>query len=159
MPEVMKNMRCMVMVLLPLVAVACTGAAPGGAKMEVAELGLSMDAPPGWRVERNVPGTCTKGDSSGVVISEPLEGRSFAERADTLSQGQSGQVLSKSPTTIAGCEAIQAVVAYPTTGAKAMKAYIHKGNTLIEVSFVTPEPEFAASEPSFRACIGSIEIR
>ena len=41
---------------------------------------------------------------------------------------------------------------------KALKLYIHKGDTLIEVSFITPIEEFAEQEPALRAALKSIEF-
>jgi len=150
----------MLMSFVLLVVIACEGRGTQGAtKMEVAELGLSMHVPPGWRVDEHNPRMCAMGDNTGLVIDEPLEGRVFEEYADQLCKAQGGRTRSKTPLTISGRDAIQAVIEYPDAGSTALKAYIHHGERLIEVSFVTPREHFAQHESSLRKSISGIQIK
>jgi hypothetical protein len=144
--------------LLLLMQVGCGGGA-SASKMEAPDLGLSVRVPDGWKVDRHNPRLCSRGDSTGVVLDEPLGNQSFADRADQLLRENNGKVLSKSSTTVGGFEAIQAVIEYPNAGSTALKAYIHKRDKLIEVSFVTPTPEFARQEAALRAALQSIELK
>jgi len=111
--------------LIMIFAFTVTGCGSGDgqdrARMQVPELGLSMDVPSGWRVDGRNPRLCAKGDSTGVVMDEPLEGKAFAEHVRRLSEAQGGRVLSSKPLAISGCDAIQAVIEYPTADSKSIK--------------------------------------
>lgn len=135
------------------------GSTVGKAKMEVPELGLSMYAPSGWRVEGRNPRMCTKGDNTGLILDEPLEGKVFREYVHQLSEAFDGRVISSTPLTISGYDAHQAVIEYTNAGSKSIKVYIHKGDRLIEVSFVTPIEDFPKHEPSLRQSIASLKIK
>ncbi|MBE7561066.1 hypothetical protein HS125_19800 [bacterium] len=154
-----KLARRMAVLLLPLALIACRTGGGSGARMELAEVGLSMSAPAGWSVSQDAPAMCSKGDYTGVVIAEPLQGLDFNQRVDTLARAQNSQIIAKTSTTISGRPAVEAVLAYPDTGVRAMKAYIHKGDKLIEVSFVASEADFPKYESAFRASMASIRIQ
>ena len=70
----------MIMVLLPLVIAVGCGRTPGKARMEVAELGLSMEVPSGWTVDRLNPRMFAKGNSTGLILDDPLVGQGFEQR-------------------------------------------------------------------------------
>jgi len=156
----MPFMKTTALICIPvlLLLLGC-GDSPGlRQEMKDPALGLVMYAPPGWKVARDLPTMCTKGDFSGVILSEPLEGKDFAEYVGTLSKAHNADVISLTPTTIGDCRAFEAVIAYPALGTKAMKVYIHKADTLIEVSFVTLEGDFPRYESDFRQSVDSVRI-
>ena len=148
-------------IVLPLLMSGCGGGS-GSQKVEVAELGLSMQIPSGWAVEKDNPRVFGKGNSTGLVMDEPLGGKSFNDRVEALiakTPFESPKVISKTPLTVSGYDAIEAVIEYPNAGSKALKVYIHKDDRLIEISYVSPKEKFSEDEPSFRESIASIEIR
>jgi len=148
------------LMFLSLVLVGCGDAGSRGRmRMQGDRSGLSMYAPAGWNVDKQNPGFCFSGDCSGLVIEEMLEGRDFHEYAETCSNADYSTVLSRTPLTVSGCEAIEAVIEYRNAGSKALKVYIHKGDMFIEVSFVTPQGEFPQHESSLRKSVKSIEIK
>lgn len=127
--------------------------------MEATEVGLTMTVPPGWQVDRNSPRLCAKGEATGLIIDEPLEGRTFRDAVEQLQRENEGTVIASTPVSIGGFDAVQAVIEYPAAGSKAIKTYLHKGDRIIEVSFVTPADDFAAAERDIRASLETIEIR
>ena len=135
------------------------GSLEGKAKMEVPELGLSMYAPSGWRVESRNPRMCAKGNNSGVIMDEPLEGKVFRDYVDQLSEAHGGRVISSTSLAISGYDALQAVIEYANAGSKSIKVYIHKVDRFIEVSFVTSTEDFPKHEPALRHSIASIKIK
>jgi hypothetical protein len=149
----------LMIILLSLGLAACSGDLGGTARVEVSDVGFSMSAPRGWKVKKDAPWMCAKGENTGIVMVEPLNGKNFAESAEALSKVQGATVISKSSAKIGVCEAIEAVIVYPGAGSKAMKVYVHKDDKLIEVSFVTPEGDFSKHEESFREAIGTIKIK
>jgi len=56
----------MTMVVILLVMASSCGATLGKAKIEVAELGLSMELPSGWTLGRVNPGMFVRGDTTGL---------------------------------------------------------------------------------------------
>ena len=150
----------MIVVFLVLTVIGCgDGSTEGKARMDVAELGISMYAPFGWRVESGNPRMCAKGDNTGIIMDEPLEGKVFGEYVQQLSEANGGKVISSTALSISGCDAVQAVIEYPSEGSKSIKVYIHKGDRLIEVSFVTPVGDFPECEPSLRESIATLTIK
>ena len=144
---------------LTLAMMGCEGGSmPGGGKIEAPELGLSMNVPSGWRVDRNNPRLFYIGNSTGIIMDEPLEGRNFREYVQQLSIENFGRLVDTESMTRNGYQFIQSVIEYPNAGSKALKAFIHKGDTLIEVSFVTPTDEFSEYEDSLRQSLASIMI-
>ena len=134
------------------------GSTKSHSRMEAPELGLPMDAPSGWRVERLNPRICSKGDNTGIIIDEPLEGKALDAYVLQLSADNWGKVISTTPLSISGFDAVQKVIEYSDAGSKSLKVFIHKGDRLIEVSFVTPTEDFAEHESSIRKSIASIKI-
>ena len=146
------------LLFLILAMVGCGGGKAGGNKMQLPGSALSMSAPAGWRVERQSPSMCVKGDCTGLILDEPLDGKDFTEHAKILARANFASILSERPRTVSGCEAIEVVIEYPDAGSKSLKVYIHKDDRLIEVSFVTPADEFADHESAIRAAVETIEI-
>ena len=148
------------LLFLPLMIFGCgRKGLPGGSKMEARDLGFSMTAPAGWSVESSNPRMCSHGDGTGLIIDEPLEDKEFVKYAEDLSRASSANVISLKAVTVSGHEGIETVAEYPDQGSKALKLYIHKGDMLIEVSFVLPKEEFAAEEPALRESLSSITLK
>ena len=82
----------------------------------------------------------------------------FGEYVQHLSEADMGKVISTTPMSISGFDAVQNVIEYPNAGNKAIKVYIHKGDTLIEISFVTSAGDFSTYETSLHKSIASITL-
>ena len=154
-----KHPSAFALLFFVLVMAGCGGGRTGGNRMALPGSGLSMSAPAGWRLDRPNPAMCSKGDCTGLILDESLEGKDFTEHAKTLAFANSGSIVSEKLRTIGGCEAIEAVIEYANAGSKSLKVYIHKEDRLIEVSFVTPVGQFSEQEPAMRAAVESIKIQ
>ncbi|MGC9366897.1 MAG: hypothetical protein ACP5FK_07640 [bacterium] len=149
----------MIPIFLGLIIMGCGGGSTASnGKMEAPELGISVYAPSGWSVDRHNPRMCFKGDNTGIILDEPLEGKSFDEYVQQLSEANSGKVISTATMSVSGFDAILTVIEYPNVGSKSIKVFIHKGDRLIEISFVTPAEDFPEYETSLRKSIQSITI-
>ena len=150
----------LMLVVLPSVSMVGCGGTPGKARLEVAELGLSMELPSGWTVDRLNPRMFTRGNNIGLVLDEPLAGQTFGEYVEAASLGifERAEVISRNALTISGYEAIETIIEYPDAGSKAIKMWVQKGDRVIEVSVVTPIGDFSRYETSLRTAFQSIEI-
>lgn len=153
----MKSCLLSLAMILLLVLTGCDGGgAVGAAQMKAPEVGLTMNAPSGWSVESAVPAMSTQGDSTGMILIEALDDRSFDDYVQELMLANDGQVVASSTRTFNGYNAVVPVIEFPLQGSKALKAYVHKDDTLVEVSFVTPLDEFDQAESALRQAINSI---
>ncbi len=143
-------------------AVALLGCGPtrrDGGRLQVPELGLTLTMPAGWKLDRQNPRLCSKGDATGIVLEEPLAAAEFASRVDRLCRENQGQLRSQATLTVNGHPGRLVVIEYPAAGSTAMKLFLHKADTLIEISFVTPAEQFAAEEPALRATLQAVELK
>lgn len=146
--------------LLSLALAGCgRGGVTGPAVMSAPELGLSMNAPAGWRLFGPDARMSASGDSTAVIIDEPLEGREFRGYVRRLSEDHRGKVLSMDNVTVSGFDAVEALVDYPDAGSRVLKVYIRRDETLVEVSFAAPANDFSRHEQAIRESITSITIR
>lgn len=157
-PKSARSLEWLAAVLATLVLIGC-GDTAGRAKMEVRELGLSMDLSPGWEVDANNPRMFAKGDGTGLVLDEPLGGRTFEQCVEALSQVGSPMIKSRTPLTIGGCQAVEMVDEYPAQGSKAIKVYLHKNDRVVEISIVTSNEEFRQHESALRKAIQSVRFK
>ena len=141
----------------------CGGAGtPGQALIEVPEMGLTMQAPSGWRVhrERGAPLVCYWGDfATCIVMSERLEGKPFREYARELSSESRGsRIVSSTTLSVNGRDAVRDVIesAY---GSTLLKLYIHRGDELVMVSFATRTGDFPGQEASLLKSLESVRIK
>lgn len=145
-------------VFSPLI-MGCGGGISGGAKVEVAELGLLMQLPSGWTVDRQNPRmfyeSGKKDDNFGLVESYPLEGESLNEYVDRMSGIGGGRMVSKSATNVNGHQAIELVTEAAYT---VIEVDIQKGDDVIRVSFRTLSEEFADYEQPLRDALHSLKI-
>ncbi len=156
----MKFMSGILVILLVLIVVGCEGVSrQSKAKIEAPEIGLSMPVPQGWIRDKRNPRLCFKGNYTGTVIDEALEGKDFYAYVEELSKDFGGKVVSKAPLEISGYKAIEAVIEYPDLGNKVIKLFIKKNDRLVEVSFVTSIKDFQKYAPSLRKALKSIEIK
>lgn len=144
------------LILLPLLG-GCGGGASGGQTLQVPELGLSIEAPAGWRVDRQAR-MFSRGDSTCMILEEPLEGADFLESVDRLSGYFGGQLISREQFSLGGRRAVRAVIDYPGPGSRALKAYIDGGDTLVEVSFVADSTVFDSLEPEMSRSLESLSF-
>ena len=153
-----RSLEWMVAILATLVLTGC-GDTARSAKMEVQELGLSIDLPPGWKVDANNARMFAEDDRTGLVLDEPLGDRTFEQCVEVLSQVGSPTIRSKTALTISGCQAVEIVGEYPSQGSKAINVYIHKNDRVVEISIVTSNEEFPQHESALRKAIQSLRFK
>jgi hypothetical protein len=154
------GLRATLVLTAALAAWGCgQGGSPATPTMQDPTLGVSLQAPAGWQVRSTEPGMATKGDSTGIILEEPMHGRVFEDFVTELTTEFGAEVISRDSIQVNGHEAIQEVIEFPNAGSKALKVYIHKPPNLVEVSFVTPQEDFAREEAAIRAAIQSISLR
>jgi hypothetical protein len=155
----LKHLMSMTAVFAVLSVFGC-GGPHREALIDVPEEGLTMRAPSGWRVYGGDAALiCSKGDNTGVMIIEPLEGKAFSEYVRQLAAQFGGKVISETTAPVNGCEAVRTVVEYPMQGSKSMSIYIHKGDKLINISFTTLIEDFPKYESSLKDSLASIRFK
>jgi len=127
-------------------------------KAEIPELGLSFNLPRGWKVDKHNSRLCYRGNSTGIVIDEPLEGRDFEDAVDEISHDFRGQVISKDPLSVGGYAAFRVEVDHPDKGSRLMALFIEKGDRLIEVSFVVPEADYQKYKGPIMEALDSVKV-
>jgi len=149
------------MMVAVLVAGLLAGCGRGGGGradvMSIPELGVSMAAPSGWRVDRDAPGMCVKGDYMGLLASEPLAGKPFAEAADAMSAEFGATVVARRQTKVGDRDAIEAVIDDPG-GMRVLRLYVDFGPELAYVSYAVLKDEFPDHEAAFRASLASLRV-
>lgn len=176
-----------VVFLVGMVSSGC-GRGAGGARVEVAELGLSMVLPAGWRADRRNPGMfldrAKPDDNFGMVDEYPLEGKTLSEYVDWALGSVEGlekaqEALLKGLAEAVGDEGGGAEGSFRTglvsrtpltiSGLEAIELVtqgvytvievnIRKGNSVIRVSFRTLKEDFSEQEAALRGALRSIEI-
>jgi len=146
------------LVLLSLVLAGC-GRGPGGSRVHVPELGLTMPLPAGWVAERGNPrmffDAANPEDNFGLVEDCPLEGQTLAEYVDSI-QSVGARIVSKRPVRVAGHEAVEMVSEAAYT---VIEVNIARGEGVIRVSFRALKEEFPRHEAAMRRALESIELR
>lgn len=127
----------------------------GKTTMRLPELGLVMDAPAGWRVDKNDPGMCFKGEYTGLLLSEPLNGRSFMRAVEEMSSEFGAKILSRNETAIAGKAAVKVVMDEPG-GMKTFRIYLDCGNAIAYASFSVLKEDFPQWEAAFDKSAASL---
>lgn len=135
------------------------GEIAGGARVHVADVGLSMELPPGWVADRQNPrmffDSRNREDNFGMVENYPLERQSLREYVDRMSNVAGAHLVSTAPVTISGHEAIEVVTEALYT---VIEVDIQRGEEVIRVSFRALTEDYPAHEKSFRAALRSIEL-
>jgi hypothetical protein len=151
-------MLWMAIVFFPLI-IGCGGGVSGWAKVEVAELGLSMQLPSGWTVDRQNPRmfyeSGKRDDNFGLVESYPLEGEPLNEYVERMSGVGGARLVSKTAAKIGGHQAIELVTEAAYT---VIEVDIQKGDEVIRVSFRTLTEDYADYEPMLRDALQSLKI-
>ena len=129
----------------------------GNTTMRLSQLSLVMEAPAGWKVERDNPGMCAKGDCTGLLMSEQLDGRSFKEVVEKMSSEFGAKVLSRRETTVAEKPAVKVVMDDPG-GMKVFRVYLDCGSAIAYVSFAVPAGEFSSAEASLDKSVASLRM-
>jgi len=151
--------RWMTTGLVIAVMIGCGGGG-GTSNLEVEELGLSMELPSGWKVDRQSRrmfyDVKNRDDNYGLVEDYSLEGQPLSEYADTMSKAAGAKIYSKALLTISGHEAIELVSGAAYT---VIEVDIKKGDRIIRVSMRTLKQDFSGYEESLRAALRSIKIK
>lgn len=128
----------------------------GKKTMEIPELGVSINIPAGWQLDN--PQMCHKGDNTGLLMEEGLEGNTFEKSAGQMSKEFGSTVISESALQICGHGAIKALVK-TLSGDMLLRVYIHKGEKIILISFVILKNEYSENEPALQQSLQSIKIK
>jgi len=187
MRKVVKPIGWLAVIILTLALIGCSGPS-GGAKVKVPELGLTMELPPGWKVDRRSTrfffDKAKPEDNYGLVEDYPLEGKTLDEcvdanirmtqniealqhvAADKLSELVGGAVDMPKVTqtriasrTDTTIDGHEAIELVTESAYTIIEVDIKKGNGLIRISFRTLNEDFPKYEPSFRKAIESIRLR
>ena len=141
-----------------LIMGGCGGGVLAGKKvMEIPELGVSMTIPAGWQLDN--PQMCHKGEYTGILMDEPLAGKTFEVCADEMSKEFGSKIISTQTLMINGCKAIKTVMEYPVTETKILRVYIHKQDKIAVVSFVIHQTDYPQYEAALAASVKSIAVR
>ena len=159
MVKTFRIIRWLIIILVPLSMFGCK-AVKSQAKVAVAELGLSMKLPSGWEADKQNPRmfyeTKNRDDNFGMVEDYPLEGKSLNEYVEyMLPAGAPNRIISKTPITINGYEAIEVVSEAEYT---VIDVNILKNDRIVRVSFRTLREDFPKHEPSLRTSLQSIKV-
>lgn len=157
MQKITKCAETTIMLLIWLMIVGCESRSPSGKNiMVIPELGVSVKIPAGWKLDNS--SMCHKGDYTGILMYEPLEGKTFEELADQMSKEFGSVIVSKSPMEIAGFRAIKTVIDSPSTGVRLLRVYIHKGDNIIWLSYGVTKGEYTKYEQDLLRSVDSISI-
>ncbi len=161
--NVMERSAIFRVIVVISLAIIITGWGGGSReKIEVRELGFSMNIPSGWSLDSRNPWLCylrtSRGDYTGTVIVEPLEG-DFYEFVKTVSREFGGKVISSQPFKIKSYKAVKTVVKYPLEGVIGMGVFVLKEGRVIQAFFVVSEKDFEKYRPSLEKSLESISIR
>ena len=146
-----------IIIICIFIMVGCVNKRSSG-KVNIPELGLFMNLPSGWRVDKRDPrmflDAANPDDNFGMVEIYPLKGKTLAE----FLEENIGEIrtISKITRRISGFEAIEIVTEAEYT---VIEVNIGKGDEVIRVSFRTLKTDFPKFEASFRSALQSIEIR
>ena len=139
-----------------IIYAGCGGSLTGGGTLEIPELGVSMPVPAGWRID--APEMCHKGDNTGLLMEEKLEGRPFEAAAAGMTREFGNKVISESPFSISGLKAIKAHATTPS-GDRLLRVYILKGDAIIVLSFVILKDDYPALEAALEQAIRAINVK
>lgn len=156
MQKITKYAKWLLMALCLSGICGCGGVGVLGKKtMEIPGRGVALNIPAGWQPDN--PQMCHKGDNTGVLMEESLEGKTFRKRAGEMSREFGSTVISESALKIGGHDAIKALIK-TSSGDMLLRVYIHKGEKIIVISFAMLKNEYPANEPALRQSIQSIKI-
>ena len=170
---------CALAVVLSFLLADCGGPA-GGPQLVDAGLGLTMDLPPNWRVDRFNRRTFVDReypeDNFGLLEDYALEGKTLEEYLDEQLKGAKDiskeakvekpkpsrfgfidtRLLSRKKRTISGLEAVEVVTEANYT---VIEVVIKKGDRVIRVSMRAHPELYPKNEAAFRRALDSIKIK
>lgn len=156
MQEMTKGPSPPLLLLFLSVILGCSGdGSSGKSTVEIPELGVSMTIPDGWQLDH--AGMCHKGDNTGLLMEEGLEGQPFETRAAKMSRQFGSTVISERKMTIHGRNAMEAVM-NTAEGHRLHRLYVQMGEKIIVVSFVIRDTEYSKNEPALRQSIQSLKL-
>ncbi len=153
-------LQLIVFLTLPLI-LGCgrPGAAVGAAEMTIPELGLSLNLPPGWRVERGEPRMMVEVNDPdsrfGLVEDYPAEGQSLEQVVEELIRLDADVVTSRQALTIGGYPAVLLISEAEFALAEAV---ILKDDRVIRVSFRVEREAFPVQGPALRKALASLRL-
>ena len=152
------------LVVLPIFTMAlvmfggCGEGKIGKARMTLPELGITVDVPSGWKIEGNNSGMCSHGNYIGLLMSEPLAGKTFAKAVESMSKEFGAKILSRNELNIDGKTAVCIAMDAPND-MKVLRLYLDCGTSMAYVSYAVSKADFPAYEPALRASLASVQIK
>lgn len=133
------------------------GSVSGTGKMELPELGVSVDVPGGWKLDKENPQMCARGYYTGLIMAEDLEGKDFEQSVNQMSEEFGAKIISKTPLAINGYQAFRVRID-DLNGNVILRLYIHKDNKLIWIAFIASENDFQKYEDNLLKSLESVTI-
>lgn len=148
-------LRLFIILGMPLI-IGCSGLSRSST-VEVKELGLSLDLPPGWKSERgNLRMMVDSSDPEnrfGLIEDYPAEGKSLNQHVAEMTSMDAASIRSRQSRTIGGCPAVELV---SEAQFALIEVIIHKGDRIIRVSFRVEKEVFPAQRPALQKSLASI---
>jgi len=153
--------RFVVMPIFIMMLLMCGGCGEGKigkTRMTLPELGITVDAPSGWKLDGSNSGMCGHGDYIGLLMSEPLAGKTFAKVVESMSKEFGAKVLSRNELTIDGKTAVRIVMDAPND-MKVLRLYLDCGASMAYVSYAVSKTDFPAYESALMTSLASVKIK
>lgn len=141
-----------------VMASGCGDATMGKSSMSLPELGITMNVPKGWKAEGGNSGICSHGDYIGLLMSEPLDGKTFEKAVEDMSNEFGSKVISRKDLKIGGKTAVQAVMDAPND-MKVLRLYLDCGNSIACVSYAVYKTDFPSFEPAMLESLASLKMK
>jgi len=130
----------------------------GKATMSLPELGITINAPAGWKFDGRDSGMCTHGDYIGLLLSEPLDGKTFSKAVEAMSKEFGSTVLSRKDLNIGGRTAVQISMDAPND-MKVLRLYLDCGQSIAYVSYAVSKTDYASYEQALLESLASLRIK
>lgn len=150
--------RLLIILVVPLVA-GCGG--PNvPSTVEVKDLGLSLEIPHGWRMERGNPRMMVDSRNPenhfGLVEDFPAEGKSLNSHVDDMTGMDAATLQSRQTLTIGGYPAIELV---SEADFALLEVFIQKNKRMIRVSYRVEKEALPIQGPALRKSLLSIRFQ
>lgn len=149
-----------VLVLAELATVlsGCGEVKMGKSSMSLPELGITVEVPKGWKVDGGNFGMCSHGDYIGLLMNEPLDGKTFEKAVGTMSNEFGTKVISRKDMKIGERTAIYIQMDAPN-GMRVMRTYIDCGKSIAYLSYAVHKDDYKTYEPALLESLASLKVK
>lgn len=151
-------LRCLPMILALAMVAGCSGLS-GSPTVDVQDLGLKMELPPGWRMERDNPRMMADAGNPdnhfGLIEDFPAEGKSLDQHVEEMTRMDAAAVRSRQPKTIGGYPAVELV---SEAQFSVLEVIIQKDDRIIRVSFRVEKEALPIQGAALRQALESIRF-